>query len=81
MGHLGVDAAAANSVAAVVRDIICCLSAGISSAAGIMVGNELGSGNLEKGKTYGIRLLKISLVCGIVMSLLMCAVHRLSYVS
>lgn len=74
MGHLGVDAAAANSVAAVVRDIICCLSAGISSAAGIMVGNELGSGNLEKGKTYGIRLLKISLVCGIVMSLLMCAV-------
>ena len=74
MGHLGVDAAAANSVAAVVRDIICCLSAGISSAAAIMVGNELGSGNLEKGKTYGIRLLKISLVCGIVMSLLMCVV-------
>ncbi len=73
MGHLGVDAAAANSVAAVVRDIICCLSAGISSAAGIIVGNELGSGNLEKGKTYGIRLLKISFVCGAVMSLLMCA--------
>ena len=46
MGHLGVDAAAANSVAAVVRDIICCLSAGISGAAGIMVGNELGAGNL-----------------------------------
>ncbi len=73
MGHLGVDAAAANSVAAVVRDIICCLSAGISSAAGIMVGNELGSGNLEKGRMYGIRLLKISFVCGVVMSLLMCA--------
>lgn len=29
MGHLGVDAAAANSVAAVVRDLVCCLSAGI----------------------------------------------------
>ena len=41
MGHLGVDAAAANSVAAVVRDLVCCLSAGISGAAGIMVGNEL----------------------------------------
>ena len=38
MGHLGTDAAAANSVAAVVRDIICCFSAGISSAAGIMFG-------------------------------------------
>lgn len=71
MGHLGTDAAAANSVAAVVRDIICCLSAGISSAAGIMVGNELGAGNLERGKTYGIRLLKLSVVCGIIMTILM----------
>lgn len=71
MGHLGTDAAAANSVAAVVRDIICCLSAGISSAAGIMVGNELGAGKLEKGKKYGIRLLKISLISGVVMTLLM----------
>lgn len=53
MGHLGVDAAAANSVAAVVRDLVCCLSAGISGAAGIMVGNELGAGNLERGKNTG----------------------------
>lgn len=72
MGHLGVDAAAANSVAAVVRDLVCCLSAGISGAAGIMVGNELGAGNLERGKEYGIRLLKISCLCGIVAALLMC---------
>ena len=72
MGHLGVDAAAANSVAAVVRDVVCCLSAGISGAAGIMVGNELGAGILEQGKEYGIRLLKISCLCGIVAALLMC---------
>ena len=72
MGHLGVDAAAANSVAAVVRDLVCCLSAGISGAAGIMVGNELGAGNLERGKEYGIRLLKISCLCGIMAALLMC---------
>ena len=72
MGHMGTNAAAANSVAAVVRDIICCLSGGISSAAGIMIGNELGAGNLDRGKTYGIRLLKISIVCGFAMTLLMC---------
>lgn len=71
MGHLGTDAAAANSVAAVVRDVICCFSAGISSAAGIMVGNELGCGNLERGKEYGIRLFKISLLCGICAAVLM----------
>ena len=72
MGHMGADAAAANSVAAVVRDVVCCLSGGISGATGIMVGNELGAGNLEQGKKYGIRLMKISCVCGIAVALLMC---------
>ena len=71
MGHMGTDAAAANSVAAVVRDIICCLSAGISSAAGIMIGNELGAGNLKRGKAYGIRMAKLSFLCGAVMTVLM----------
>ena len=64
MGHMGADAAASNSVSAVVRDLICCVCNGIGSAAGIMVGNELGAGRLEKGKEYGIRLMKISYVIG-----------------
>lgn len=53
MGHLGTDATAANSVAAVVRDLLCCLCNGLSNAAGIMIGNELGAGKLDKGKQYG----------------------------
>ena len=64
IGHMGSDAAAANSVAAVVRDLICCVCNGVGSAAGIMVGNELGAGNLEKGKAYGIKLKNISFVIG-----------------
>ena len=64
MGHMGTDAAAANSVAAVVRDLICCVCNGVATAAGIMVGNELGAGRLEQGKTYGIRLKNISYVIG-----------------
>ena len=64
MGHMGTDAAAANSVAAVVRDLICCVCNGVGSAAGIMVGNELGAGRLEKGKAYGIRLKNLSYVIG-----------------
>lgn len=66
MGHLGVDAAAANSVAAVVRDLVCCACNGVGTAAGIMVGNELGAGNLERGKAYGIKLKNISYVIGFV---------------
>ncbi len=64
MGHMGVDAAAANSVAAVVRDLICCACNGIGSAAGIIVGNELGAGRLELGRAYGVKLMKISWVVG-----------------
>ena len=64
IGHMGTDAAAANSVAAVIRDLICCACNGVASAAGIMVGNELGAGNLELGKAYGIKLKNISYVIG-----------------
>ncbi len=39
MGHMGTDAAASNSVASVVRDLICCLCNGISSGGGILVGH------------------------------------------
>lgn len=65
MGHLGTDAAAANSVAAVVRDLMCCLCDGISAAGGIIVGNELGSGDLAKGKLYGGRIAKLSVHVGL----------------
>ena len=64
MGHMGTDAAAANAVAAVVRDLNCCVCNGVATAAGIMVGNELGAGNLELGKAYGIRLKNISYIIG-----------------
>lgn len=64
IGHIGNDAVAANSVASVVRDLICCICNGIGSAAGIIVGNELGAGRLDKGKAYGIKLKNISFVIG-----------------
>jgi len=73
MGHLGADAAAANAIAAVVRDLMCCLCNGFSGAAGIIIGNELGAGRLERGKAYGNRMLVISLLIG-----LLCAVMILA---
>ena len=66
MGHLGADSAAANSVAAVVRDLMCCVCDGVSAAGGIIIGNELGAGNLEKGKLYGQRISKMSVLIGFI---------------
>ena len=74
MGHMGPDAAAANSVAAVVRDLMCCLTNGVSAAGGIMVGNELGAGDLPKGKLYGQRLSKLSVLIGFLSTALVLAV-------
>ncbi len=77
MGHMGSDAAAANSISAVVRDLICCMCNGIGTAAGIMVGNELGAGRLELGKAYGIKLKNISYFIGFLSTALVLAVTPL----
>ena len=77
MGHMGSDAAAGNAVASVVRDLVCCACNGIGSAAGIMVGNALGAGDLERGKAYGIRLRNISWVIGFASTALVLAVTPL----
>ena len=77
MCHLGTDPAAANSVAAVVRDLMCCMCNGIAAAGGILVGNELGVGNLELGRQYGDKLTAISFVIGIGTALIVCALTPL----
>lgn len=71
MGHIDQDAPAANSVASSVIELVCCMCNGLATGGGILVGNALGAGNLEKGKLYGQRIVRISFVCGILTSLVM----------
>lgn len=73
IGHLGRDAAAANSIAAVVRDLLCCLCNGLAGGANIIIGNELGAGNLELGKKYGNRLMVLSFIIGIATTFIILA--------
>lgn len=65
MGHMGRDAAAANAIAAMVRDLMCCLCNGIAGGCGIIIGNELGAGNLAKGRRYGDKSMLLSFMIGI----------------
>ncbi len=64
IGQMGPDAAAATPVAAVVRDLVCCLTNGIAIGGGILVGNELGAGRLDRGKACGDRLMRMSYLIG-----------------
>ncbi len=71
MGHIDQDAPAANSVASSVMELVCCMCNGLASGGGILVGNCLGAGDLERGKLYGERIVRISFLCGLLSSAVM----------
>lgn len=74
MGHLGSDAVAANSVANILKNIIACVCNGIGIGAGIIVGNELGKGEMERAREYGNRLFKLAVFAGAVSGPILLAV-------
>lgn len=66
LGHLGTDAVAANSLVVVVRNIGTVLCFGVASAGGILLGNVMGQGNIEKAKDYASRMMKLTVITGII---------------
>lgn len=79
MGHLGSDAVAANSIANIVKSLVACFCLGLGSGGGIMVGNELGAGRLDKAKEYGGRLCRMSVLCGVASGIIMLALSPLIF--
>lgn len=77
MGHLGSDAVAANSIANIVKNLVACFCLGLGSGGGIMVGNELGAGRLDKAKEYGGRLCRLSVLCGVASGIVLLALSPL----
>ncbi len=51
MGHLGSDIVAANSVVSVVRDLVSTFGFGISAAAAILLGKEIGESRLDTARS------------------------------
>ena len=70
IGHLGAAVTAAYSVANIVRQLALALCHGLGSGGEVMLANVLGSGDLVKGKEYGSRLSRLSILCGLVCALL-----------
>lgn len=71
MGHLGNNAIAANSIANILKNIITCVCLGVAGGSSIIIGNELGRGNLKRAKEYGSKLCKISLITGTLSGILL----------
>lgn len=74
MGHLGSDAAAANSIANIVKNLAICFCTGVANASGVMVGGLLGQGQLDKAKRYGAQLVRIAILGGAVSGLIILCV-------
>lgn len=64
MGHLGNDAVAANSIANIIKNVISCVSYGLAAGSGIVIGNVLGTGELDLAKKLGDKLFKLSVIVG-----------------
>ena len=73
MGHLGSDIVAANSVVSVARDLVTVVGFGISAAASIMLGKEIGEGHLEEARKDASSILRVTIFSGIISGLVLFA--------
>ena len=74
LGHLGTDAVAANSLVVVVRNIGSVFCFGIASAGGILLGNVMGQGDLERSRRYASKTLKLTVIAGFFGGLIVLAI-------
>lgn len=80
LGHMGTDATAAASVTSVAQQLIQCVTMGLSSGAGIMIGKLLGNNQLEKARQYGSRFWRVSFFSGWLNIALIAATGPLVYI-
>lgn len=66
LGHMGNDAVAANSMVVVVRNLSTTFCFAVASAGGILLGNVMGEGKLDKAKQYASQVMKMTVVSGLV---------------
>lgn len=70
-GRIGDDAVASISICNTISDMLTTAANGLSSAAAVLLGNELGAGNLRKADDYAKKLLVTGAVVGTVLALLL----------
>lgn len=66
MGHLGSDIVAANAVVSSVRDLVTVVGFGISAAASIMLGKEIGENKLDVAKKDASSIVRVTVFSGFV---------------
>ena len=68
-GRMGTQELAATQIYNTIQNLFTVLILGVASAALVMIGNQIGSGNEEKAKTYGNQFVVLAILIGLVMSI------------
>ena len=66
LGHLGNDAVATNSIVVVIRNLTTTFCFAVAGAGGILLGNVMGTGDLDKAKKYASEVMKMTVFSGAV---------------
>lgn len=67
LGHMSVEAVAANSICSVVFQMSMSLIIGVSSASAVIIGKTVGQGDLSRTSQYAHRLLRVYFVVGLAL--------------
>lgn len=73
LGHLGNDAVAANSIVVVIRNLTTTFCFAVAGAGGILLGNVMGTGDLDKAKKYASEVMKMTVFSGAVGGVILIA--------
>lgn len=70
-GYLGTQAMAAVQITTTVQNVFMVFTFGIAHSAAVMIGNQVGAGNIETGRLYSKRFLKLSVISGILTGIML----------
>ena len=79
MGHLNADVVAANSVVSTVRNLCSVLCFGIAAGGTVLIGKAIGENRLEDAKIDADRLVKASVISGILTGVLLLLVKPIVF--
>ncbi|MGN0292635.1 MAG: MATE family efflux transporter [Lachnospiraceae bacterium] len=71
LGHMKANAIAANSVAGTLYLVVKSMATGSASAAALIIGSAIGSGNIRQAEKYAVRLQKIFIVTGMLAGMIL----------
>lgn len=75
MGHLSSDAIAANSIIQVARNLVSVVGFGMANGSAVVIGKAIGEGRADAAKVYAKRLMRVTLISGLVGAALLVLVR------